>query len=234
LILLPNGLSTTLQRYQNEFDVVVTKEHVVLQQAAFIKETQSVEAAELFIDDDAEIVFYTSGSSGKPKQVLKTVRILFDEIKDTSKLADFANCQLIVSTVPHQHLYGLLFRIIASVFNRVPFYSAIVRYPSEMSNFEHFVLVSSPAFLSRLDEDDAIEGAHCVLSSGGPLDLAAGKRVVQIFGCQGYEIFGSTETGGIAYRQLTEENIFTPLPGVQVSKDENSQLQVLSNYLLTH
>jgi len=69
------------------------------------------------------------------------------------------------------------------------------------------VLVSSPAFLGRLKKFPA-EPIHkwpvrTVFSSGGPLADQDARHVMELWGRCPKEIYGSTETGGIAWRQRT-------------------------------
>ncbi|MCV6071529.1 AMP-binding protein, partial [Escherichia coli] len=63
------------------------------------------------------------------------------------------------------------------------------------------MLVSSPALLKRLNEEHNPVAIRCVFSSGGPLPNQAAQHSHLLFGSLPIEVFGSTETGGIAYRQ---------------------------------
>jgi acyl-coenzyme A synthetase/AMP-(fatty) acid ligase len=75
----------------------------------------------------------------------------------------------------------------------------------------------------------ALASLRVVFSSGAPLEREvvsaldkAGGRIVQVF--------GSTETGGIAYRQGLDE-LWTPLPGVDVGCAGGDRLTVASPWL---
>jgi 3-hydroxymyristoyl/3-hydroxydecanoyl-(acyl carrier protein) dehydratase len=56
---------------------------------------------------------------------------------------------------------------------------------------------------------------RAVFSSGGPLPAEAASDVLRHIGLSPIEVFGSSETGGIAWRQrATRDDRWTPLPGV--------------------
>ena len=68
-------------------------------------------------------------------------------------------------------------------------------------------------------------------SSGGPLDTASALRFQTQYGQLPFEIFGSTETGGIAYRQQESAlSPWTPLPAVSIDADEDHRLLLKSRY----
>jgi acyl-coenzyme A synthetase/AMP-(fatty) acid ligase len=61
-----------------------------------------------------------------------------------------------------------------------------------------------------------------VFSSGGPLSYASALLTKQFFGIIPLEVYGSTETGGIAYRQQQIENqLWETFPGITISTQEN-------------
>jgi len=66
------------------------------------------------------------------------------------------------------------------------------------------LLISSPAHLKRLVLDNVLaeyKQQYCgVFSSGGPLSFDTSKQFTQQMGIAPTEVFGSTETGGIAWR----------------------------------
>lgn len=231
MVVLPNDLNTTLEKYCSSYDVYIDTGDDKL---ALLQPVDCPEVDLLEISVDANVVFYTSGSSGQPAEVEKTLKQLCAEVNDTSLQLGLNQQKKVVSTVPHQHLYGFLFKVVASLINGLTMVSAIARYPSQMRAESDYVLVSSPAFLSRLEADEVIEGATLVLSSGGPLSYETGKKCQAVFGCDGYEIYGSTETGGIAFRAFSSERHFTPFRGVEISANEESTLQIRSQYVDPH
>ena len=97
------------------------------------------------------------------------------------------------------------------------------------------LIVSSPAHLTRIaaEEIDDVSGIGAILSSGGNLPTEAAHGAQALLGQLPIEIFGSTETGGVAWRQQTPEGngIWTPLSGVQARCSESGTLQIVSDYI---
>jgi acyl-coenzyme A synthetase/AMP-(fatty) acid ligase/3-hydroxymyristoyl/3-hydroxydecanoyl-(acyl carrier protein) dehydratase len=130
---------------------------------------------------------------------------------------------VIWGTVSHQHIYGLLFRVLwplaagrAFAAGRLLFNEDIVlnvRGPA--------VLVASPAHLRRLPEaldwSAVRQGLRAVFSSGGPLPPEAAQSALGLLGVAPVEVYGSSETGGIAWRQRARHGeTWQPLPGIEV------------------
>ncbi len=99
------------------------------------------------------------------------------------------------------------------------------------------VLVATPAHLKRLPEQLDWASLHgrlrAVFSSGGPLPEEAARQVRQWLGVAPTEVYGSSETGGIAWRRWdTDLPPWQPLPGVQW-RIEDGCLAVASAHLET-
>src|SRR4029077_10660703 len=98
-----------------------------------------------------------------------------------------------------------------------------------------FVLVSSPAHLKRLPQNLAlvsgIGAPRVVFSSGGPLSYDAAQETKRVLGVVPIEVYGSSETGGIAWRKQHVQNheMWMPMPGVKWRIDvEEGLLEVRS------
>jgi len=135
--------------------------------------------------------------------------------------------------VSHQHLYGLTFKILLPLTAGLAFdrhthevwESLITALPSGA------ILVSSPAHLSRLGGIaplPANKRCAAIFSAGAPLRLQASREAESILGCCPIEIFGSTETGAIASRQLDED--WTLLPGHRLLEHPEGKLRLHSPY----
>ena len=124
-----------------------------------------------------------------------------------SPLPPFLIIRKVYSTVNHHHIYGLLFTALLPIATGLPFRRRRIDFPTELSGIasESAVMASSPAFLKRLSaEADQPVGFKCapvIYSSGGPLPVEVARRASELTGYWPMEIYGSTETGGIAYRQ---------------------------------
>lgn len=158
-------------------------------------------------DDSSPIEFYTSGTGGAPKCVPKVWGQLRLEVEALqSQWGDLADEAAVAGTVPHHHLYGLLFRLLWPLYSGRAFYSRASLQPAELRAAAargRCVLVSSPAFLTRLAgyaELPPPGQVAALFSSGAPLPEEAAERLVRDWGRAAIEVYGSTETGGIAWR----------------------------------
>jgi acyl-coenzyme A synthetase/AMP-(fatty) acid ligase len=98
-------------------------------------------------------------------------------------------------------------------------------------------LIASPALLKRLspllDWTSAQQTIAQIFCSGGPLPAAAAQTVRELLGTVPIEVYGSSETGGVAWRQQHDqrnETPWAPLPGVSV-RAEGELLTVQSPFL---
>ncbi|WP_283150667.1 AMP-binding protein [Silvimonas soli] len=182
---------------------------------------------------------FTSGSTGEPGRIPKKLAQLDDEMRAQESVfgADIPANACIVATVSQQHVYGLLFRIVWPLVSGRAFAAKALAFPEELvhlSGQQPLVLVSSPAFLKRLPEQMNLSGlAHrcrAIFSSGGPLPAAASLAMRERTGVAVREIFGSSETGGIAWRDHPDA-AWQPLPGVEIAAGEEDLLRLRSPYL---
>jgi acyl-coenzyme A synthetase/AMP-(fatty) acid ligase len=90
------------------------------------------------------------------------------------------------------------------------------------------IIVSSPAFLSRItdcNELPAAERIAAVFSSGAPLPDATAEMLQRDWGHAPVEIYGSTETGGIAWRAWSsaeERPLWKLINGVEIELREEA------------
>lgn len=175
---------------------------------------QSLENGALFdfqpLDLDAiTLTLYSSGSSGVPKPIKKTLTLLSEEVQTLEKLwGSQLKDSLIAGTVSHQHIYGLLFRILWSLCAGRPFERSMREHPEQVAvhGGSDITLISSPALLKRLETESKPTHYRAVFSSGGALPFSASALSRKKLNTTPIEVFGSTETGGIAYRASQVEN----------------------------
>jgi acyl-CoA synthetase (AMP-forming)/AMP-acid ligase II len=191
----------------------------------------------------AALVVHTSGSTGAPEAIHKRLSQLTSEVATLDGLFGAALGDAdIVATVSHQHIYGLLFRVLWPLAAGRAIHAHAIAYPEQLAAalaVRACVLVASPAHLKRLPEHIDWRGAavmlRAVFSSGGPLTPEAGACAARLLGCTPTEIYGSSETGGVAWRrrQPGHSGAWEPLPGVAWRADGASQLEVHSAHLAT-
>ncbi|PTQ09479.1 AMP-fatty acid ligase [Vibrio splendidus] len=181
------------------------------------------------------LTLFTSGSSGTPKAIDKTLEHLDIEIAQLDKnWGDLLKGNRVHSTVSHQHIYGLLFRILWPLCSGVPFARHNLEYPEQILSHanKQSVLISSPALLKRLKHETKSAQLAGVFSSGGPLPTESAHQALNLLGHLPIEVFGSTETGGIAFRQ--QESAQTPwqlFDCIEASLNSENCIKLLSPYI---
>lgn len=160
------------------------------------------------LDDESRIEFYTSGSTGAPKRVDKRLRQLRAEVKALEAQWGAAlDDAIVLASVPHHHLYGLLFRVLWPLWMGRAFYAPTCAQPYDFhavaQRFGRCAIVSSPALLIRVVDFNELQLQDtCValFSSGAPLPETTAAKIATELGRAVVEVYGSTETGGIAWR----------------------------------
>ncbi len=195
----------------------------------------------LHLNAGSRVSFFTSGSTGAPKLISKQLSQLLLEVQtlQTQFAAGFSGQTLFAATVSYQHIYGLLFRMLW------PLCYGHVQYRQQLSYLEQWqallqryqlVFIASPAHLARFDDIGILApvAGRClrIFSSGGPLADDVPERYSRELGQAPTEVFGSTETGGIAFRQRnTADAPWQVFAGVSIGQDGQQALQVNSPYL---
>ena len=144
------------------------------------------------------INFYTSGSSGKPKVIKKSLYNLICEAKDLGKELGLKNKNLnVISTTTMCHLFGLTFHLMMPLCNSLIINTKNVSYPENINQL-NTILVSTPTFLysvPKFDVNFKINPEY-IITAGSKLNdgvfeyLEKKSKII--------EIYGSTETGIIA------------------------------------
>lgn len=187
--------------------------------------------------DQCRISLCTSGSSGEPKRIDKCLRQLGNEVIALEQLwGPSLGDAHILGSVATQHIYGLLFRVLWPLCAGRGFARRAQPFPEDLqrASREHpaFAWVASPALLKRMGDNldwPGLSTVRRVFSSGGELPAEAAERLHQRLGQWPTEILGSSETGGIAWRQ--GEALWQPFADVVLSQDADGALRIASPYL---
>jgi len=174
---------------------------------------------------------FTSGSTGQEKRVHKRLRHLEDEVRCLEETwgAGLGTATVLSTASPH-HLYGLLFGLLWPLVARRPFHAQQFLRPSELlpraRALGDCVLVGVPVHLRRLAQHRQLGdlAPHCraIFSSGGPLAADTALRLARGTGRVPVEVLGSSETGGVAWRQQgpgAADAPWQPLAPVTVRRD---------------
>ena len=219
VIICANPSPSWIKNIASNFDAALTDHHLAIENLIQVDFNNACsqkpeENADIVLNGDEVITFFTSGSTGQAKAVRKTLRCLTNEVTTLERSFghEVKDCH-IVTTVSHLHIYGLLFKLLWPFIMRRVFIENLIEYPEQLiplnahlyspeqqSQFQ-YALISSPAFLSRIDVELTKTSPRIIFSSGGPLKYIDARKAKSYFGYLPIEVFGSTETGGIGYRQ---------------------------------
>ena len=233
-ILLPNNTPGTLHSAQQL--ALATLDNAPL---AKTDKTKKAATNILSLPNKSRLQLFTSGSTGNPKLIDKTLFQLDAELEQLKCLWPKLNeAKTFAATVSHQHIYGLLFKLLLPLCSSRAFFTDDLQTAQQvfaLADREQAVAwIASPAHLKRLNNvlqlRKSPQGLTTIVSSGGQLALEDALAIGKWSGCTPIEIFGSTETGGVAYRTQTQfdETPWKPFPNVQVKLNETKALLVLS------
>jgi acyl-coenzyme A synthetase/AMP-(fatty) acid ligase/3-hydroxymyristoyl/3-hydroxydecanoyl-(acyl carrier protein) dehydratase len=243
-VLPPNAKTETLSEIIKGVDCFITDLTFQDKKIAVINpfSIESIDKEFIWNKPDKEqlcIEIYTSGSAGNRKIIPKKIKHLEEEIVTLESVwGNQVQNKEFIATVSHQHIYGFLFKFLWPICSGRIFHSSTYFYPEnlllEMNRIKNCCLISSPAHLKRMPELINIEKfkplTTVIFSSGGPLNPQTAEIYIDNSGITPIEIFGSTETGGVAWKQHQkgEKPYWQALPGVEVKVDDQDCLYVRS------
>jgi long-chain acyl-CoA synthetase len=190
-----------------------------------------------------KITFATSGSTGSPKQCHHQWNSLVNEtLLFAARLGPGSErpTQRIIALSPCHHIYGFIFSVLLAAQLKVP----VLRGPQALSAIQQGalhtgdVIIGFPFIWRQLNRQGARFAAGVTgITSTGPCDPEA----IRMLKSQGLErmieVYGSSETAGIGFRQQPEQP-FQLLPRWQRGTSDDCLLELdseteheLSDYL---
>lgn len=218
-----------------------TRQRLAAQVDLWLDDLAGLDAAPLpgarLLPEQCRLTLCTSGSSGEPKLIDKSLAQLANEVEALEHLwGQHLGQACVLGSVACQHIYGLLFRLLWPLCAGRPVHSRALPFPEDLQQVSlsqpHFVWVASPALLKRMGDNldwPALSRVKQVFSSGGALPAEAAQALHDRLGQWPTEIYGSSETGGIGWRQ--GDTPWQPFTGVELSLDEAGALRIASPYL---
>ncbi|MBV1932773.1 MAG: AMP-binding protein [Porticoccaceae bacterium] len=249
------GLAKQVDAFIGDFDGLVPTPAPTAPLPQALNQQLLSELAQIKLDPNAVLLkVYTSGSSGEPQAIPKTIKQLSREVAHLQALWGNDLCSalpsstalpasptLVLATVSHQHIYGLLFRVLWPLAAGHCFDTQACEYLEEIKSRARLdwplALISSPTHLSRIPaqlDGETLKKLSAIFSSGAPLQRETSLLARERFGVDISEVYGSSETGGIAWRQQSpgDEAFWQAMPGVQVRKNKSDDtLEVCSDHL---
>ncbi len=156
----------------------------------------------------ARMSFRTSGSMGRPRQCVHDWKNFEQEIPAWAALLH--DRKRIVSYVPPHHIYGFLHTVLLPLYMGIPVVDA--RMDRNFQLAEGDLIVSFPDRLGLLAiSSQTLPPGLTAVSSTSPLSAATARALLAKGVETLLEMYGSSETGGLAYR-FDNANPFTLLP----------------------
>ena len=181
-----------------------------------------------FCDIDSESVyFFTSGSTGVPKRIKKTMAMLMAEVEYHVRMhADqIAQNPVVIASIAPHHMYGVLWRVLFPIIGKMAVDTDMIFTPEELiekqSVYDKVLFLTTPSFLDGISRYGGqykfVENCIGIFTSGSLLGTKTSNSAYEMFGVSPFEVFGSTETGGVAYRQQHNNVNWTIFDAVGVS-----------------
>ena len=108
------------------------------------------------IDENMNINFYTSGFTGFPKLIEKTLKQFEAEaLKIIGEFGENLKDSIFAYSVPHYHSYGFVFDFLVPYILELKFLDNRINYLETLNNFEEYkeiTFITNPAFLKRIDK----------------------------------------------------------------------------------
>lgn len=187
--------------------------------------------------EETRILMFTSGSTGKPKAVPQRMKEFEeDNAFIISKWGKEVTARKLVTTVSQHHIYGFLFGMSLPFTLGVPFRRKRIEFPEEFETLtdEKYIIIATPAFLKRtveIEEKLALKDTW-IFTSGGACSEELAEKTEKVFGFCPLEVYGSTETSGIAYRQQSKDGLrFTPFDNAKIWLGDDGCLRIISPYI---
>lgn len=224
------------QKFEHDFKLIYLEEIKSLfnQQSEFILHKMT---------GDEKVSFFTSGSTGSPKEIKKSISTLFAEICNISSiykslLAEHKDVTMIATVQPF-HMYGMLWRFLFPIINGITIDTDLILLPEELQikleTYKEVLFATVPVFMQKIVEASDLfkfEGKILkIFSSGSLLSKEVSDGIYKIFAESPYEIFGSTETGGVAYRQQFKTNLWTVFDVVKIKQSDDQCMEVTSDFI---
>jgi acyl-coenzyme A synthetase/AMP-(fatty) acid ligase len=186
--------------------------------------------------DSVFLKLFTGGSTGTPKIWSKTIRNMFGEAFFLSEKFNISPSDLVAPTVPPIHIYGLLFTVLVPFVSGAAVLDEVVTFPGEIqraiSEALSTILVGIPIIYRVLNGSGIKKNSlRLAFSSAGKLNQEDANAFFAQTGLGVTEIYGSTESGGVATRYGAKgESHYIPYHCVDWKIEEN-RLLVRSDFV---
>lgn len=181
-----------------------------------------------FKPDEIMVNLFTSGSTGTPKNIGKTLYNLEIEAQATIDEFLLPEGSIIASTTSSSHSYGIAFNFILPFYGDYKINQKKIEFPEQFDITGKYILISTPSFMEKLAKYDFV-----FENAPEKIFLAGAKLKDEIFDyfskfSEVIDIYGSTETGNIAYKHGGQQ--FTLIKGVDAEPSSDGRISVKSGF----
>ncbi|MBO5997779.1 MAG: AMP-binding protein [Alphaproteobacteria bacterium] len=197
------------------------------------------EKSDLIPIQNRTVSFFTSGSTGKPKLINKNFEMLASEVQMHSEMqrAVIEKNPVLIATVLPNHMFGMLWRFLFSLANHLLQDLDTVISPEEIQDkqnrYENILLVTTPTFMNEIaaysEQYQFKKNCLAIYSAGSLLTAKTAQKMLDLFDVSPFEVFASTETGGVAYRNQTTGEKWHVFDAVKMEQNDQQCLRVVSS-----
>ena len=189
------------------------------------------------INPERRITFFTSGSTGSSKAIHKNWYQLVNEALFLEEMWPDAG-DFVLATVTHKHIYGLLYKLIWPIMAGKTVLADSIVYPEQAEqyarDFKAINFISSPVFLNKITDqlsETFVNSLSMVFCSGGALPEESSDGFFARQNLLITEVYGSTESGGIAWRQQAKNPLWEIFSCHRVEQADDETLILSSPFL---
>jgi UDP-N-acetyl-D-mannosaminuronic acid dehydrogenase len=183
------------------------------------------------------ILQLTSGSTGEPKIASQPVRNVLTGGRTYQQVFGLSDRDAIVVPIPMAHSFGLIGGLIAALVSGAPLWTMSrfnVRHVLEALDGGGTVMLGTPLVYRMLapvlQRGPGSPRPRIALSSGGPIDAELAAQAAAALGAPVRQIYGSTETGLIAYQPASvaeqpwpADSVGVAAPGVRLRVEASDE-----------
>ncbi|ASG68889.1 aconitate hydratase [Francisella halioticida] len=215
-VMPPNNQQGTLNKLKTEYDIIIFDDDISF----------NTRSTKRFSIKNTDSIFFTSGSTREYKKYIKnTINLEKESFVLNKKINEFGLRKAqVYSTVSHQHLYGFSFFIIYPLLNKKIIHTTKLFIPENINRklaLDNVILITTPLIISHLrTRVDNIKNS-LLISAASELKRDNASEFNEHYNIPILEIYGSTETGVIAYRQQLINSNWNAFKGVDILIRDN-------------
>jgi 3-hydroxymyristoyl/3-hydroxydecanoyl-(acyl carrier protein) dehydratase len=179
---------------------------------------------------------FTSGSTGEPVRIDKTMRQLENEV-DALEFTFGEKIEkdvVFYRSVSHQHFFGMPFGVFWAISRGSMLSRVAIKGGHEWNTSTPQVLITSPSFLKSIADNTSQHknigsGIRLIFSAGGILEDSIFSIINSITKNRVVDVYGSSETGHIAWRS-SPEMPWQMQEGVEFKKPVEDVLEIKSKF----